>query len=338
MKRKKEKDAVRRAIMKSYWWKIALQSFSGAIFMALSLFILIAASIHYGFTNLLGLTTLASGALACCKTPFSWCLVSPTMFMTVIPWVGFGIVTIGLVVAMAKAGRNLWISRKFTDGLRQIPAGHFPGLKKLADTSKTVIIVFEDTRLKSAFALGLVRPKVYISTELISKLTHKELIAVTLHEIHHVEKKDPLKLFILSVIKDLFFFLPLGHYLSDTFYRTKELAADERAAKLTGQPVDLAQALLKMVRMKREFTPVGVPMLENPSLVAERIKELIEPGKEKRSDRPYKFVLVTTAAALFAMVLALTAPIYAGANQMEKCNQNYCLTPPERTTVKKCAM
>jgi len=316
--------------MKGYWWKIALQSFSGAILMAFSLFILIAASVHYGFTNLLGLTTLASSALACCKTLFSWCLVSPTMFMTVIPWVGFGIVIIGLIVAMFRAVRNLWLARKFTGALRQVPMDRFPELDKLADTYGVSIIAFEDIRLKSAFALGLVRPKVYISTQLISELTQKELICVTLHEIHHVERKDPLKLFILSVIKDMFFFLPLGGYLSNIFYRTKELAADERAARLTGRPVDLAQALLKMIKMKREFTPVGVPMLDNPSLVAERVKELLEePGEGKRSDRPVKLVLATTVAALFAMVLALTAPIYAGANRMEKCNQNYCLTAPK---------
>lgn len=293
--------------------------------MALSLFVLMAASVHYGITNLLGLTALASSALACCKTLFSWCLVSPTMFMTIMPWVGFGILTAGLFVAMFRAARNLLISRKFINALRAVPVSHFPELNKLSDIYETSIIPFEDIRLKSAFALGLIRPKIYISTGLIGELTENELISVTLHEIYHVENKDPLKLFMLSFIKDLFFFMPLGRYLSDIFYRTKELAADERSAKLTGRPVDLAQALLKMVRMKREFTPLGAPMLDNPSLVAERVRELLEPGHGKRSERPLKFVLATTAVAIFVLVVVLTAPIYAGGRQMEKCNHRYCL-------------
>lgn len=310
--------------MNGYWWKMALHSFLGAVAMALSLFIVIAASIHYSVPHLLGLTSRAGSALACCKTAFSWCLVSPTMFMTIIPWIGFGIVTTGLIVAVFKSVRNMIISRRFLSVLDAVPIDRFPELKSITKSSDIPIVPFDDKLFNSAFTLGLLKPKVYISTALAGELTKGELATVVFHELHHAEEKDPLKLFVLSFIKDVFFFLPLGHYLTDLFCRTKELAADERAVCETGRPLDLAQALLKMIRMNRKTVPVGVPILDKPSLVKKRIKELLEPGGENGGKGPFTVVIVTTVAVLFVMVLAMAVPIYAGGRQMEKCNHTYC--------------
>ncbi len=310
--------------MNGYWWKVALQSFLGAVVMALSVFTVIAASIHYSVPHLLGLTSQAGSALACCKTAFSWCLVSPTMFMTIIPWLGFGIVTTGIVVALFRAVRGLIVSRRFLTALNVSPQDNFPGFKNLARNSGIPIVPFNDKWFNSAFTLGLFKPKVYISTELLEKLTRDECEAVILHELHHAEAKDPLKLFVLSFIKDVFFFLPLGRYLTNLFCRTKELAADERAVNETGRPLDLAQALLKMLKMKQEAIPVGVPILDKPSIIEKRIKELLEPEAGKRSEEPRTAVILTTVAALFVMLLAMAAPIYASGRPMEKCNHTYC--------------
>ncbi|VAX20705.1 hypothetical protein MNBD_NITROSPINAE01-1325 [hydrothermal vent metagenome] len=325
--------------MNGYWWKMALTSFIGALVMALSVFVAIAASIHYSVPNLLGLTSQAGSALACCKTAFSWCLVSPTMFMTITPWLGFGIVTTGLVVAIFRAIRNLIISRRFLSALNVSAPGNIPNLKHIAPNSNIPIVPFNDKWFNSAFTLGLFKPKVYISTALIKELTQGECEAVILHELHHAEAKDPLKLFVLSFIKDVFFFLPLGHYLTNLFCRTKELAADEKAVSETGRPLDLAQALVKMLKMKQETIPVGVPILDKPSIIEKRIKELLEPEAGKKSEGPRTAVILTTIAALFVMLLAMAAPIYAGGRPMEKCNHNYCKSPasscPAHTGVSK---
>ncbi len=311
---------------KGFWRRSALRSFLGAALMAVLLFILIATSIHYGIANLLGLTALASSALACCKTLLSWCLVSPTMFMTIMPWIGLGIMAAGLALAIFKAAKNLIISRRFLNTLKGSPAKRYHELKRLSVSYGIPIITFEDAHLNSAFTLGLIEPKVYISTGLIGKLSKGELAAVSVHELHHAERKDPLKLFILSFIKDLFFFIPLGHYLANLFFMRKELAADERAASETGRPMDLAQALLKMIDMRQETIPVGVPVLGESSLVEKRIKELLEPGQIKRDKVPVK-IIIGTAAVVFILTSVFAAPIYAGGRQMEKCNHTYCLGP-----------
>ncbi len=311
---------------KGFWRRSALHSFLGATLMAILLFVLIATSMHYGIANLLGLTALAGSALACCKTLFSWCLVSPTMFMAIMPWIGLGIITAGLSLAVFTAARNLIISGRFLNTLRAAPAGGYHELEKLSGLYGIPIITFEDKRLNSAFTLGLVKPKVYISTGLIEKLSKGELEAVAVHELHHAEKRDPLKLFILSFIKDMFFVIPLGRYLADLFFIRKELAADERAASESGRPVDLARALIKMTGMDREIIPVGVSALGKATLVEKRIKELLEPGQGKRDKTPVG-IIIGTAFVISMLAAVFTAPIYAAGRQMEKCNQTSCIGP-----------
>ncbi|MGK7346113.1 MAG: M56 family metallopeptidase [Candidatus Nitrospinota bacterium M3_3B_026] len=297
----------------------------GAVALALSLFALIAASVHYGLLNLLGLTSQAGAALACCRTPFSWCLVSPTMFMTIIPWVGFGVVATGLLFALFRAAGSFIVSRRFVTSLNAVSLEKFPELKSFADYAHAPIIPFEDERLKAAFTLGLLRPRVYISTALVRELDEGELEAVVLHELNHAEKRDPLKLFVLSFIQDLLFFVPLGSYLSKLFHGTKEFAADERAVRETGKPFDLANALVKMMRMRRGSIPAGVQALDNTSLAEKRIKELLEPGGAEAARKPLHLVF-TTALIVLTLAGAFAAPIYAGGRKLEKCNHDYCLS------------
>jgi len=297
----------------------------GAVALALSLFLMMAASVHYGLLNLLGLTSQAGAALSCCRTPFSWCLVSPTMFMTIIPWVGFGIVATGLLFASIRAARSFIVSRRFVVSLNEAPLERFPELKKMADSASAPIILFADEQLKAAFTLGLLRPKVYISTALIRELGEGELETVILHELNHAEKRDPLKLFVLSFIQDVFFFIPLGSYLAKLFHGTKELAADERAAKETGRPYDLANALVKMMRMKRGSIPAGAQALDNTSFAEKRIKELLEPGGAGAIGKPVGLA-VSTLLIVLTLAGAFAAPIYAGGRKLEKCNHGYCLS------------
>lgn len=310
--------------MRGFYWKRALWNFSAALLLAISLFVLVAASIHYGLTDLLGLTAMAKDALFCCKTVFSWCLVSPNMFKAIIPWVGFGIVTAGLATASFRSCRSLMVSRRFLRNIYPAPQKSFPALNTLAGDGDIKIIPFEDSVLKSAFTIGLLRPRVYVSTGLIHELTDGELRAVILHEVHHAVNKDPLRLFILTFIRNTFFFLPMGHYLNDSFYVHKELAADEGAASKTGRPFDLATALLKMVRIKRKPLPAGVPILEKGEFIERRVKSLLEPDTKR--DRFPKGSVLFTVAAMMILFMTLVLPINAGTPAMEKCNHNYCLS------------
>jgi len=303
-----------------------LRDFCTGVFTAVILFILIAANIHYGLTDLIGLTEMAKDAIRCCKTLFSWCLVSPSMFKTVIPWVGLGIIGVGSIKGIFKAGHAMLVAKRFSGNLRHVPVDSFPGLRDLARKDGVQIIPFEDEVIRSAFTIGLVKPAIYISTGLIEELTPEELRAVVLHEIHHAVNKDPLRLFILSFITDMFFFLPIGHYLTSSFYIHKELAADERSTFVTGRPFELATALIKMMKITRAPLPSGVPFIDidKAGLVEKRVKALLEPEHDRKGIPGSILGFTVTGAVL--LIIALALPIYAGTHEMEKCNHDYCLS------------
>ncbi len=309
--------------MKGFYNKRTLLSFSGAIVMALSLFLFITACIHYGFTNLIAHTKISKEAIICCGTVFSWCLVDFAMLKTVFPLVGLGIITSGLINATIKAVRSLMISRRFLKNIKTISPIQFPLLNVfLTKDSKTDIILFQDSFLKTAFTIGLLRPKIYISTGLIKELLEEEINAIIVHEQHHVHNKDPLRLFIISFIKDTFFFLPLGHYLKEVFYMTKELAADKNVVTVTRKPVNLASVLLKMIKMERRSLPVGVPILDSGRLVEKRITEILNPDP-KKNKVPWRAVILTSIGIII-LLIAFGLPIYSEAKQMKKCNPSYC--------------
>lgn len=292
--------------------------------MAFGLFVAVAASIHYGLAGLLGLAVMAREALLCCKTVFSWCLVSPSMLKALAPWVGLGVVTAGLAVACFRAGRALLLSRRFLRRIRPLRRPGHPVLEALEGEGGCEVIPFEDDVLKTAFTLGLSRPRVYVSTGLAEELTPEELRAVILHEIHHAVNRDPLRLFVVSFIRDTFFFLPLGRYLVDSFRVQKELAADEGAVAVTRRPLDLATALVKIATMRRRPLPAGVPVVGKEGLVEKRIRELVEPNRA--AEKVPAGAAALTAAAVAVLVLAVSLPIYAETGEMDKCNHHYCLS------------
>lgn len=317
--------------MNSYNGKKAFRSFLYLVSLSLILFISLAGTIHYGLLNLVGLTHLAKDALLCCKTPFSFCLLSPTMFKTILPWAGLSILMGGLSAAIYKSGRSLIKSGKFLKTLHTLDQDEIPLLKDLSHDSEVEIIPFTNSYLKSVFTTGLIAPKIYISTALLDELTEEELRCVLLHEIHHAERRDPLRLFVLHFIRNTLFFLPLIHYLGNIFYKTKELAADERAVAATGRAFDMATALLKMVkigavkRLYTELVPAGVHVIDRKDLLEERIKNLLEPDSRK-TDRISRGPVVYTSLGIFVFLFIFTLPIYSKVHRLEKCNADYCLS------------
>ncbi len=310
--------------MKKTYQEKTLWNFLCAIFMSVVLFVVISIALHYGLTDLLGLTVVARDALLCCRTLFSWCLVSPLMLKTVVPWVGIGIILAGFVRATWRAARAILISRRFLRSLHNLPIERFPEIRGLSERYRTGIIPFEDRVIRTAFTAGIFRPTVHISTGLMEGLTPEELRAVVLHEIHHAVNRDPLRLFVLSFIRDAFFFLPLGRYLMDSFHVHKELSADEGVVSVTGRPFDLATAILKMVRMQCSPIPAHIPAVGGMELVEKRVRTLLE--DDTRRDRPPRCMVVLTGMVMAILVFTLVLPIHAGTQRMERCNHEYCLS------------
>lgn len=142
-----------------------------------------------------------------------------------------------------------------------------------------------------AFCAGSLRPRVYVSNAALETLTRDELAAVLAHERHHATRRDPLRIFVVQVLSDALFFLPVLRQLRDRYAALAEVAADEAAVRRSGDPAPLAAALLRF----GESTGPGVV-----GIAPERVDHLL--GEGPRWELPVS-VLLGGAVTLAGMVL-----------------------------------
>ena len=78
----------------------------------------------------------------------------------------------------------------------------------------------------TAYTIGLFQPHIVVSASLIQKASNKQLEAVILHELYHLQNRHLLRLLISRLISSLFFFIPLIEFLAQQLKTEFELAAD----------------------------------------------------------------------------------------------------------------
>jgi Zn-dependent protease with chaperone function len=137
-----------------------------------------------------------------------------------------------LIVAVRMAWRQLHGHRRL---VRALPVrGPLPG-------QAGVSLVEADAPL--AFCAGWLRPRVYVSTGAVERLSGDELRVVLAHEHHHRALRDPLRLAVGRVLGQALFFLPALRPLGVRYGDVAELRAD-RAAVAAGGVAPLASAML----------------------------------------------------------------------------------------------
>jgi Zn-dependent protease with chaperone function len=97
-----------------------------------------------------------------------------------------------------------------------------------------------------AFSTGLLRPHIYVTTKLLDLLTYDEAIAVLCHEWAHVLRHDNHWNWSMRLLRDVTCFLPGSHRMWRAMLVSQDEACDAIAACITGQPLALARALVKV--------------------------------------------------------------------------------------------
>lgn len=93
--------------------------------------------------------------------------------------------------------------------------------------------------------LGVLRPRVVLSQELIASFTEQELDAVVAHEAGHLRCRDVFGTFVVGALGCLFFFFQPVTLLVRRWREETELACDQAAVATTRQPLALAAAVLR---------------------------------------------------------------------------------------------
>jgi hypothetical protein len=207
---------------------------------------------------------------------------------------GLAVVGLGLlgVVVLARGLRSA--GRQIRGSHRLLPALELVDERQLHGSSVTLIA---GSRVQ-AFCAGFARPRVYLSSATLDVLSDAQLAAVVAHEAHHVRRRDPLRLLLVTALADALFFLPALRRLKQRYAALAELAADEAAVAAVRDPSHLAAALL-------QFGEAGMPGVVGVD--PERVDHLL--GSSPRWEMPAAVMLgsLLTVAALSAFVLTTAA-------------------------------
>jgi Zn-dependent protease with chaperone function len=131
--------------------------------------------------------------------------------------------------------------------------------------------------------VGVLRPRLFIASQIFEELTPEELRAALAHERGHVEARDNLKRALLRASEDALLVAPLGRALARTWRKDSEMAADEFAASESpGAALNLASAIVKISRMipagARPTLPAGAHLLgeEDDDGLSKRVRYLLK--------------------------------------------------------------
>ncbi len=118
-----------------------------------------------------------------------------------------------------------------------------PLAQRLGLQGKVQLVDFESPLV---FCAGFVSPRVYLSRGVTERLTTEDLEVLLLHEKHHLENHDPLKILLVRLVASAFFFIPALKNMLQRYLIEKEIAADRSAVQYQWHRQALARVMEKL--------------------------------------------------------------------------------------------
>jgi Zn-dependent protease with chaperone function len=189
-------------------------------------------------------------------------------------------------------------------------------LRRAAGLDRPVALAVSD-RIGVPIARGLLRPEICLSPRALSELQPDELRTVLAHELAHVARRDALWQLGARLLEIAIPFQPLHRLARRRLAHLFELASDDWAARLTGEPLALARSLAKVAewtvgprRQALDGAATVSALAARPSNLGARVRRLVSatrahgPGARRGSAAP----LLAFAAAV--ALTPFTAPAF----------------------------
>lgn len=212
-----------------------------------------------------------------------------------------------ILITLIKFAQQYVLSRRFRNKIMAL-TDHTLTDQIIRDykpqNNKFIVI---DHKQSMAFTMGFRSPLIVISTGLIGMLDRHELEAVIEHETFHQNNRDSLKIFILQLISQALWFIPLTKWTYQNYTIISELMADEYAIKKTGSELGLGSALLKLI--KNCFHENGAPVLAHfaDGSVNYRLQQLVDPQR----DIPVKLETTSFVISVYVLLLFMSMIVLA---------------------------
>ncbi|RYZ98387.1 MAG: hypothetical protein EOO68_13880 [Moraxellaceae bacterium] len=160
-----------------------------------------------------------------------------------------------------------------------------------------------ESEIPNAFTLGLFTPKVVVSNALANALNPSELAIVERHEVAHQRNRDPLRLWLFSLLLSIF-----TSSVRRNFYKVMELTVEQAAdAAVAQQDIDpklIAQTLVKVNRLTTRFFNANRSSVKDQAIcyfgttdIEQRVQQLLN------NNAGHAFPMPIFLTGIFGMVL-----------------------------------
>ncbi|WP_169082882.1 M56 family metallopeptidase [Paenibacillus sp. PL91] len=190
------------------------------------------------------------------------------------------LIAYAILITLIKVIQQYVLSRRFKIRLMSLRNIHLTAkiIQQFQPINQNIIVI--DHGHAMAFTVGFRRPLIVLSSELIEMLDQRELEAVIEHESFHQSHNDSLKIFILQLISQSLWFIPITKWTYHNFKLMSELLADEHAIKKTGTELGLGGALLKLIKKGFKDNPTPVLVYFTDGVVNYRLQQLVDPDHD----------------------------------------------------------
>lgn len=189
------------------------------------------------------------------------------------------------VVAALSAAHLEWRRRRLRavlagrhDARESLAGNALRHLMRSAGVTRPVALSFSDALAVPAALPG---DEIVLPLRAVRDLTLAEQEAVLAHELAHVVRRDPWWLQLAGWVERVAWFQPLNRVAVRRMHMAAECAADAWAARLTGEPLRLAQALARVASWRRARgagSAFTVAMGADGSPLVDRVRRLTAPG------------------------------------------------------------
>ncbi len=160
-------------------------------------------------------------------------------------------------------------------------------------------------------SFGLRRPRVILPEGLAASLSDDELLAVALHELAHVRRRDPLWLALASVMRAVLFFHPLAWVAARQLSALAELCADDAVIEATGAPLPYAKMLARLAEelpARPLSTELATGLLFSKGAFLSRVEAILG-DRDRMRKLTRRAAIATVAAIALTLIFILLIPI-----------------------------
>lgn len=200
-------------------------------------------------------------------------------------------------------------------------------INKLLEECKTKININSNVAIiinkhnKAPHLLGIFKPKIIISSQIIDKFSLEEIRYIFLHELFHLKKKDILINWIIILVQAVHWFNPVIWYALHKMKQDCEISCDEMVLNCinTKEAINYGQTILNLAKAfsNNNLTP-GVTAIVNKSEARRRIIMISNFNKKSKKWTAAAIMLTLVVGGVSLIVPNESVKAYLGLNNQKE--------------------